>query len=226
MRTLVLIAAVVVIACAAHAGTVVYTDNDWQGWSSSVIGSYGASWQRQTTGGNPGAYAACTMNPYWSVQMRMINSTAVYDPRTQGGVSSVNLSIDFRTGITTYLGMGVGVVAYQNGHYYGAPLYDGSGISSTWRHLRYGTYVVGDFGLIDTVYGDTKIHPDFSTSGAPITWGLLVNDGETSPHTNPPHYVDFDNWRVTLTTVPEPAAWTGLAFGIGLMLSRRRGRSC
>ncbi len=65
----------------------------------------------------------------------------------------------------------------------------------------------------------TGPHPDFSATGAPITFGYLTTNG--TPSTSYTVTGGVDNWSVDVH-VPEPASLSVLALGALPLLRRRR----
>ncbi|MBN1818315.1 MAG: hypothetical protein JW828_13225 [Sedimentisphaerales bacterium] len=138
---------------------------------------------QQASGGNPSEYCRVYLtvgsDPVYSVLAGFYeNIHAVYNPRTQGAITS----IDYEEDGIMYQGFGSGQIAgpalIQNGkvYYYihhatHAPFYCNS---RTWARYSAAGLVEEDFitfceGFRCVNWDD---HPDFSGNGAPITFGF------------------------------------------------------
>ena len=218
-RVVVRLVLVLSILSTAHSQMVVYSDGDftpsnWTFGTTLTMGS-GGSVNRATTGGNPGSYLRLTLSMSAGEGQAGIwglNSAAVYNPATQGAIESVALSEDILEIGSPQAG---GSVLMQNGLLYYRFTYIASGTS--WTLLNSGPGKASDYTLYPTPNnGITSLHPDFSILGAPITFGFYRNIGGTAL-TDFSNIGGLDNWKTTVTAVPEPSvvsliAATAIAF--------------
>ena len=183
------------------------------------------------SGGNPGAYQTGT-HIYTNTRLRAghLYLTHEYDPATRGAIESVDWSLSAvvleapqeKDGVT------FGGVLCQDGQYY--LQYGGLGTPSKsegWQDLSRTLYA-SDFGLVtspSTV--DWAQIPDFSSTGAPITFGYSTSNYTTGGL----HEITWgaDNWQVVVhqgAPVLEPSSFVCLSglLGVGsiLMLTSRR----
>jgi hypothetical protein len=228
----------------ATAGFVTYYDGtfndaDWQltilegGGGGSVIPLQIAS------GGDPGEYRRVTdiVDPPLAIPPGSVvyglhfRPDAVFTPATQGAIQSIDFGID----TIMFSGFGQGestrLILEQSGRIFrtiGPPFAANQpGWTTHFRSL----IQQNDFGLIvataDSVLIDVTQQPDFSSFGAPITFGFHTANSTN----NPAGYsivAGFDDWRVTVHTiapVPEPSMMVLLvsgAFSCALAARRRR----
>lgn len=226
-RTLTLLLAICLFAtCFAFADTT-FTDGTFAGWTATQTqdGSTGSATATQfLSGGDPGAYLQITNNTgdsgsFWGVAL---NPTAVYDPGS-GAILSLGMSGMYSTisvdslynGQCTGLALSQGGTIYV-GSYLGPALE--CGYYDKWHNVSFSSLDSSDFS------SSTGTHPDFSTSGSQITFGLTAFNLGAGRSTD----TDFDNFSVTVqvagsTEVPEPSSLLLLASGaLGLLGVIRR----
>ena len=188
------------------------------------------------TCGNPGQAleAIVSMPSPGGSFVGFLNNTFVYNPQTEGAILSLIASVDKDITLdrsTTDFASNFYPLIEQGGNFYIATIAGGtinSGTTTGYETISQGLAAT-DFGLYD--FGTTSVpnfysNPDFSASGAPITFGLapLVSANDAFTIT-----VDYDNLSfdivpstqggTTDSTVPEPSSLSLLSiFGMGLVL--------
>ncbi|MCA0374469.1 MAG: PEP-CTERM sorting domain-containing protein [Gemmatimonadetes bacterium] len=188
-----------------------------------------------TTGGNPGdmfrldvAIAATTGANTFNVAW--INSGFVFNPAVDGTFTGVSFSMDV-IGLATagfsapFYGF-IGASMQQNGVFFQAstPL---SVASTQWSTLQFNWLATDTWTA--SVPGT---QPDFSATGAPITFGFRSGFSTNCPNVNgcsaARASLGLDNYAVTISStrvVPEPSTWALSAAGllaIGGAARRRR----
>ncbi|MBK8977015.1 MAG: hypothetical protein IPM29_13960 [Planctomycetes bacterium] len=182
-------------------------DGEFLGWSSRFFGNSASSGSmtRMATGGNPGANVQVSLRPVANSSgegdalLGLWQDTNVWDPRAQGAIETIALTIDFKTiradndNVHHLIPMVI-----QGGRYYVARASgDTTGQSSTWKRFRAAPRSESDF---DRIWPrNTASHPDFSSAGAPLTIGFLAWTGTQG--TPPARVQAYDNWRATVTPV-------------------------
>lgn len=209
---------------AAHAD-ITFSDSTFNNadWNVHAVatGAAATSVGTQTGGGNPGTGREVTntlSQPALLYAMHAYGTTAAttYQPAIDGAIGTVDYTIDAQwlAGIGGQ-GHGIALGALQGMNlYYG--IYSITGSSGTW-----GTYANAGMTAADFVPFNGGPAIDFSASGAPIRFGFVVgNSAPDQPYFNT---VIYDNFSVTIHTIPSPAAGTLLALSLaGLTTSRRR----
>lgn len=219
-----LTAIVVLIGSTCYADVSFYdgtfVDNDWQ-LSVLTWGNGGSATSGQlTTGGNPGACRAVTnfVNDWGSmVHAVCTNLEWTHVLATGGAIESVDCSFDVRTGSGN-----VGIVAIQDGLAYTGPWY--TLYNNAWTTKNFSGFRADDFSLP----GFDTIHPNFSSTGSPLTWGFRIANSSDSDKLGYVSTTLVDNVSITLHTnpVPEPSSMLAVIVGItGMasgMVKRRR----
>jgi hypothetical protein len=159
----------------------------------------------------PSSFRAAEVNVFH------IRNDAVFDPATEGAITSVAYSEDTFTGISQ---IGGGLALQQNGIlYFGGYRHDSS---TSWVTYIRSSLTAADF----RTFVSETLHPDFSSSGAPITFGFFrANSVDAGGPYGYTATGGTDNWQATITSVPEPALLSLMALG-GLAMLRRRYTSC
>ncbi len=202
----------------AAAQALTLSDGDWTGWTARDIGPATGpqTITVQTSGGNPGNWLEVETTTTAATNKAHFDPALVYDP--SGGAI---LALDF--GIDTIIlqatnpdGMAFALLAEQGGSlFYAPPAVTGS--SAT------GWVSYADTGLMD---GHFELYEgsgtlDFSTSGAPIAFGLRTGNNLVTGTR-----VGYDNFSVTLdiAPIPVPATLPLVLAGVGALAlaSRRR----
>lgn len=204
-------------AAPAEATTLSFEDGDFDpaDWSFQLFNFHtggSATPSQALVGGNPDssqevAYttnAATDMADNAAIYVFHAFSGAVVDPSVAGAIATVDYFWDVKavTGGSVFSGPAL----MQGGNVYvSAGLLELTGTSTVWRS-------VSRIGVLDVNYGriqnlleiDPAQDPDFSASGAPITFGYFsalaggLGGGSISATGA------FDNWRVDVQLVPEP----------------------
>jgi hypothetical protein len=164
-----------------------------------------------------------------------LNNTFNYNPQTQGPIDSLSASVDkdlILDRSTTYFESYFYPLIEQGGNFYIASIAGGtinSGTTTGYENISQTGLTASNFGLYD--FGTNSVpdfdsNPDFSASGAPMTFGLapLVSANDAFHIT-----VDYDNLVFDLiqgsspggtqSPVPESSSLALLSiFVIGLVL--------
>jgi hypothetical protein len=188
--------------------TVTFSDTEFApgDWTTQLVytsgnGGSGLASQ-QPGGGNPGACWRVThtiaTRPA-KVGLLHERAGATYDPQTEGAIDGIDFAFDATTiQDPGYGGQSATLGIKQNGIVYCGPFFaNGTGV---WQGTAQSNLSATDFKLWD----GTLSHPDFSTGGGVIQFGLV-----TTNH-NPPDgiiggsttTVDYDNWSVAIDQVP------------------------
>ena len=199
---------------------VTLSDGNWGApWSLGAQyyqgpGNGGGSTMTATTiatGGNPDFYYKQTTtianaighNYRYGIENEYLFSGASYDP-SQGAI----LTLDFRIDIKKFTGGGLDVDAAlmleQNGMFYRTNVL--LTMSNNWTTLSQTGYTQNSFGKIvgdPTGTGsivDFTMHPDFSSTGAPINFGFASGHSTSVGGGGYTIMEGFDNWSITLHT--------------------------
>lgn len=187
-----------------------YTLND--GGNPAGLGSV----VRQTTGGFPDAYQAITLQtPAAGGQINLFNGYLgqTYNPATDGEIFWLNYFDDSIN--TSGAGDGHSVAAglQQNGNIFFAPFPrqvseepDAIGRVDEWNPKRQLGLTQADFRPINGQGLSSSLEPDFSSTGAPITFGYVrATSGGPNP-SGTSRETGIDNWRIEVQQddVPEP----------------------
>ncbi|MCC6241621.1 MAG: PEP-CTERM sorting domain-containing protein [Gemmatimonadaceae bacterium] len=166
----------------------------------------------------------------------MINPSFVYNPLTNGALSTISFSFDvFGASTAGFSGPFFGFyrpIILQNGTFFsisGLNVTPTTGTSTTFQQ----TFSASD-NWISAIVGDpTQI--DFSGAAGALSFGWRYETGAlTCPTTCVPweYVVDLDNYSVSVTpasstsTVPEPSTYALMAAGLSLMgMAARRRRA-
>ena len=213
-----------------------FVDADWAATSLFQVSSSSQA-QQVATGGNSDQFRQTThmLNPDTSQERVAILYhgflSGAYNPMTQGGISSIDYSVDRIVINPPFVGSQVGhrPALMQNGVVFttiSSPL---NFASTSWTSGSQLNLTESDFvdALSLAQFGGDGTHfsPDFSGSGGSIQFGYF--SGNTSPASNllivTNHGVD--NWSYSITSIPEPstAAFIGLSMLAGL-IHRRKSR--
>ncbi len=203
-----------VIFLTSTANALTFSDGTFnnEDWTLNVItegngGTVTAS--QQTSGGNTGSYRQTidVMNPSpSSVRGYHLQKSAVYNPSLQGAIISIDGSRNSKMFVGFGAGQDTGFALYQGGNYFMYHIVDSN--TSVWTNYSKTGLKAEDF----FVFLSPTLHPDFSTSGGPITFGYMTSNS-AGPYsiTN-----GVDNWSVTLNTAPVPLPGALILFGTGL----------
>jgi hypothetical protein len=203
-----------------------FNNADWQvpimyqGYNGGTLNAY-----QVASGGNPGSYQEVDTtlngvggNTPWSNIVafhQQLNST--YDSSVQGAISSIDFSLDVENHI--YVGLAIGAAIEQNGMLY-APLPLGTNGPTTWTNYTETGLTASSFWHVinsPPTFAFVPGQPDFSSTGAPISFGYYTFEATTDV----PYTIDagYDNWSVTVHSTPEPSTLVlGIAGLAGLSL--------
>jgi hypothetical protein len=203
-----------------RAGTIVFSDadfadSDWQIELFNFHTGGSTSAGQAATGGNPDAYlhvvhtvnAATDPGDNAAIYAFHGFNSAVLDPSVDGAIASVDFFWDMRSFPDVFGGgQFTGPALRQGSNYYvSAGLAEGLGTGQQWRSVSRIGLVAANYGLIqDILEIDPAQDPDFSASGAPITFGFFtaLAGGLGGPGFSMSG--GYDNWRVDVHTIPEP----------------------
>ncbi|MGE0857469.1 MAG: hypothetical protein AB7P42_00100 [Gammaproteobacteria bacterium] len=199
-------------------------------WTTITVGDGTSAAARVTSGGNPNSYFSITnvTDPGESVYGVYLKTTAVYTPALEGAIASIDYDEDakFFVGGGNHQAGGMALrqngvlyitntAAYTNGADWG-PLMT-SMLTPPSVAVTFAGLSAEDFSTI----ADVNLHPDFSASGAAITFGFFRANGSSNTRVS-----GIDNWSVTVNTatatVPLPAAIYAQLAGVALLWRRRR----
>ncbi len=197
------LAALILVATSAPTGTAAttqtYEDGDFApaDWDSVPVGPAGGatSLARQPNGGVPGAYAEVTTTAaagaaaLWGFH---INTTAVYDTSTLGGIDTVNYSESSRSSGGVI--QGIHPALRQAGKLY-------AHITALITTANPAAWERNDvFGMSEASFrtqASSSDHPDFSPTGGPIEFGFMR---AVSAELDRKGHID--NWKVTVNPPP------------------------
>lgn len=186
-------------------------------WSSHIdpISTGTAIATTEAAGGNPAAYrrVSLTVNPFEIVRDIELWSVAEFTPASQGAVSSVSVSYDIARVFTSAPGatqIAKGIAVRQGDTIYTHLLGVSTATPPNWESVSIAD-ILPFFPLVDW------------TSGSTITFGFFDSVGTSSVGFT----IDggYDNFRVDVHFVPEPASLVLLMSGVVVLLLLRPSRS-
>jgi hypothetical protein len=189
-------------------GAVTLVDGDFSNWSFIDISQSGhsAAFTRLTGGGNPDACVEGTTNSGTDgndAAAIELKNDLVWNPSANGAISNLSMSIDVESITGTGEGQWLKCVASQGGNYfYASPWGFSTNSSTSWHSWTLGPYNATDYSKrsFPELDGDVNAHPDFSAAGAPLQFGFIIGNRMSN------QYIQrYDNWSLTLTSVPEPS---------------------
>lgn len=238
-----LLAASIVLASTASSQTVSYQVGAFPpaSWEEHILAIDPDSWSHSATatatGGNPGdalqlEFSAPRMTPgSHQLIVAWMNGGLAYDPSASGAVERFAFAIDaaglFSSGISgTFYGY-LRPMIQQDGNLFSVGSSSLQIPSSDWTTMSWNWLATDNWITAPGV--PVGALPDFSASGAPITFGFRLDVGLTcnaqtgSLCSAPAFGAIVDNFRVDVwampsTSVPEPSSLLLLAAGVGVLL--------
>lgn len=195
---------------------LVLTNSDFSGWTSAAYAPYPAqSVSFPNTGGNSGSYLRVQTSTSLTTATVSYNTNFTYNPAT-GGIHFLSFSTEIIEINTFGQGMAFELALIQNGTVYSGGYQITGGGSSTWTLRGVGGLTQNDF------LDGNGLHPDFSTAGGVIAFGLKTGNSGGAGIT-----VGYDNLKVQLQVAPVPEPTTMALTGMGLLavvLAARRNK--
>jgi hypothetical protein len=218
---------ILVLAPPAGASIIAFSDDTFtpSNWSltTQTKGPGGdASVVQKSSGGDPGAYRQVTVDVIGGSDSEVyafnLKNGATVAPASTGAI----ISLTYTEARNTTTGQEFGPAIEQGGNLYYA--YAGWSGTSGWQSTTM-TFTPGaatnnlltSFGT----YMSSSEHPDFSATGAPMTFGFAAIDNSTASSFTA--VSGYDNWGISVTTsdsVPEPGS-IGVLLSASLALLRR-----
>jgi hypothetical protein len=197
------------------------------------------TYQNCATCGNPGGglQEVVTLPPGGgSASFGLINNDFVYDPATEGAISSITASVDTNVIVNRPPGGGFTPIFVplleQSGNYYISILYGNAFYSNNVTTIGYQT--ISESGLMASDFGQISFtspinpllstynpysNPDFSSAGASIQVGLAPIVWVNDQFQIQADYANLSFDIAPVVSVPEPAEMAPLALGFaGLIL--------
>ena len=176
-----------------------FDDSDWHITRMSVNNAGSVSAVQEATGGNPDSFRriinhCAGTGTIYGFHMKL---DAVYNPAVQGAIESLDYFEDSRMFVGFGQGQATGPALHQDGRFYFGPGMLSN--QSTWT-TQSRTGVAGET-FVEFVNGsghDSGSHPDFSSSGSPITFGFFRRNSNGTYTIN----AGIDNWSVVLSVDP------------------------
>jgi hypothetical protein len=202
-------------------------------WSQNALAnSYtgiAISWGFPGSGGNPGAMLQITLGPPTVAGGEIWNRTwpsvppVVWDPATQGGIGSINFSLDAMLLIgdrnNAPAGQEFALLAMQGSAIFATPFVGVN--SSSWQTFTQSGLTVVDF----TATAMTSGTIDFTAAGSPIAFGLIQHHSQVDPLAPSWFTVaNYDNFQLDVFPVPEPGSACLTLLGLAVLGWRSRRR--
>ncbi len=219
-------------AVTLNAGAVTFTDSGGfttSVWTESLFGNGDVVDTRESSGGNPSEFIKLKTIPNGgSIVIGVyLSDDATFDPSTQGAIDAIGMGLDvilFENvavpGFTD--GQAYGIALRQNNEFFrsGFPV---TGLQfSNWDSRTISA--VDESGFVRVNPDGTSssgFHPDFSSAGSEINFGFMVANSGGAPISGT--IAGYDNWKLTVTQVPEPTFYCLIfASGVGWIAVRRR----
>ena len=191
---------VALLATTVQAQPVTFADGEFNAadWTATLIldttgGGATFTALRQLQGGNPGSFWR-TMHQFGGVGGMVVahaRAGAVYDPRTQGPINTIDYSWDLiHLNSTGTAQVAYRLLVFQNGTYYNTT--NDLSVAPAW--VSFGRNGLQATNLV-RIAGNGPLRPDFSTNGAPIQFGFITANSSPNP-TQVFRDHGLDNWKV------------------------------
>jgi hypothetical protein len=236
MKTQTMLLSFVLVGGPLFAGTVSFSDTTFDNLDWTVIkfidttpGAIGSFTVGQAgTGGNPGSYRRIEE---WGVggevTLAHLRDGAVYNPATQGAITSLDFSFDLNAPDASLAKppdpLDFDILLFQDGNYFTRHSLVG-GLTTAWE-------TTSRLGMADTSFEKAPGPgtPDFSSAGSPIKFGFLTNTHNIAACDAPCNVGGIDNWSVTVhfadaSDAPEPGCPQLILSGLALLAVRARKR--
>ena len=226
-----------------HAFTTTFIDGDFTTTWNTVAPTNGRTTDQDSgdggsfvttvlsSGGNPGAFLDIRLNI--GMDNRIMGTFSwredfTIHPATVGGITHVQYSFDAKRGDSNAAGnaQAFGFAIRQNGiHYYN---YNANSLTS-WNSYSDTDLTAAEFGVyggdLDEATLGGFLTPDFSASGAPITFGYMRLNSTVGSSAFV--HGQMDNYSVVVThnLIPEPSLATLALGGLVTAASLRRKRA-
>ena len=212
------------LVCQPAGASITFTDKTFvdSDWTMTAFGAGSQVAFQVADGGNSGTIP----DPFREVETTSssliyalhTNSAFVVDPSLML-ILSIDFSIDYKNIYYFGQGQSLQVGLEQGGDYYRAAYTITGPGGNSWNTYAASSLVASDFTPV--VGSGSSGNPDFSASGAPITFGFVTdNSGGNGIR------VAYDNFSATANVIPEPASliiWSLLgALGITVGWWRNR----
>ena len=226
------------LALSAHANTITFTDSPFNLANYSTViyksnPSATISFAQCLFCGTPGQALQVTTNALGNgnvIVAGLINNIFLYNPLTQGAISSIdasvskNVSTSLRPG-TASLGNNFRPMILQDGIYYFATILGASfsGGSTGYNTLSQSGLTANDFVQFDFATGTLGTgHPNFA--GDPLLFGFAHRTSITGlPRRMVSIQADYDNLSLTIHSVPDSSSTLLLLSGsIAILLLAKR----
>jgi len=206
------------------ASAVTLTDDTFApaDWSIVTAGDGVVTGVQALSGGNPDEFRHVVNRPDVNLFVAGFhtNSTFVYDPSVQGAIQSIDWSIDYNN---IQSGQHVSLFLEQAGVRYVA---GSSGLTTTGAGI--GVWAAhSTTALIESDFGT----PDFSVSGAPITFGFRTASSYDPAAGDINNTVGYDNLTITIVSIPtvpglSTLGWALLVITMCITAARARFAVC
>ncbi len=223
----------IAIASPALAATFTYSDStfneeDWE-LTTFTRGLGGSIFTQQFPDyGNDGEFmhVVNTVYPTPGVQDSWVigvhrKTDAIYNPKTQGAIQSIDFSEDSILFGGWYLGQSSGIALWQDDRFY---LAGGVGPQvESWTQKQQTNLQQHDFfRYTDNPQNflDFSINgqPDFSENGSPIQFGFFRSNSVCQTCNAVAVHAGIDNWKVTVHTEDPPASTPEPSTLVGILL--------
>jgi hypothetical protein len=190
---------------------------------TSNTGPAGATYSvTQSVGsGNPAPSldfnVAWNVNTTFTVFVGLINNGFTYNPAT-GAISTIDFALDknvtFTDSIVVQTNATYTPLLEQGGKFYLDAITGPALVQGTWQNVSATALTASNFSFFYLVTGtlDSTQHPDFSTAGGLICFGIRVRLGYTNALGTGSFDSLSDNLSFAVNTVPEPSSlWLVIA---------------